>query len=108
MMLDRNQMTQALLNLLLNALEATPAGGRITLACRAVDNQVHFVVTDTGQGIPSEALDSIFNLYYTTKPDGTGMGLPMAQQIVAQHQGRLEVSSTAGRGSRFSIALPRA
>jgi signal transduction histidine kinase len=65
MMLDRNQMTQALLNLLLNALEATPAGGRITLACRAGDNQVRFVVTDTGQGIPSEALDAIFNLYYT-------------------------------------------
>lgn len=106
--LDRNQLTQALLNLLLNALEATPAGGRITLACRAEDNQVHVVVTDTGQGIPPDALHSIFNLYYTTKPDGTGMGLPMAQQIVAQHKGRLEVSSTPGRGSRFSIILPRA
>jgi len=105
--LDRNQLTQAVLNLLLNALEATPAGGRITLTCRAEDNQVHMVVTDTGQGIPSEALNSIFNLYFTTKPDGTGMGLPMAQQIVAQHKGRLEVSSTPGRGSRFSIILPR-
>lgn len=106
--LDRNQMTQALLNLLLNALEATPAGGRITLSCRAEDDQVAFIVTDTGQGISAEALHSIFNLYYTTKPEGTGMGLPMAQQIIAQHQGRLEVTSSPGRGSRFTVILPRA
>jgi len=107
MLVDKNQLTQAVWNLLLNALEATPQGGKITLACRNVENHLHIVVTDTGHGIPSDALQSVFNLYYTTKPDGTGMGLPMAQQIVAQHQGRLEVSSTPGRGSRFSIILPK-
>ena len=105
-MLDRNQMTQALLNLLLNALEATPRDGRITVASWVDHNGAVITVTDTGHGIGPEALEKIFNLYYTTKADGTGMGLPMAQQIVAQHQGRLEIESTPGKGTQCTVTVP--
>ena len=105
-MLDRSQMTQALLNLLLNALEATPREGRITVASWVDHNGAVITVTDTGHGIGPEALEKIFNLYYTTKADGTGMGLPMAQQIVAQHQGRLEIESTPGKGTQCTVTVP--
>jgi signal transduction histidine kinase len=104
--LDRSQMTQALLNLLLNALEATPGGGKVALASWTDHNGALITITDSGQGIGAEELEKVFNLYYTTKADGTGMGLPMAQQIIAQHQGRLEVESTPGKGTRCTITLP--
>ncbi len=107
LLIDRDQMTQAVLNLLQNALHATPTGGTITLLCSASDTHVSLTVTDTGGGIPDAARKKIFNLYYTTRPDGTGMGLPMAQQIVAQHHGEIDVESAVGRGSRFTIRLPR-
>lgn len=98
-------MTQALLNLLLNALEATPRDGKVTVTSWVDHNGAVITVTDTGHGIEPEALEKIFNLYYTTKADGTGMGLPMAQQIVAQHQGRLEVESTPGKGTRCTVTV---
>ncbi|MCI0695422.1 ATP-binding protein [candidate division KSB1 bacterium] len=104
--LDREQMTQAILNLLQNALAATPAGGIITLACSASKGAVTIFVQDTGSGIPQESLDKIFNLYYTTKPDGTGMGLAITQQIVLQHQGTIEVKSEEGKGTQFTISIP--
>jgi PAS domain S-box-containing protein len=104
--LDREQMTQAILNLLQNALEATPAGGIITLVCSASNGAVTIVVQDTGSGIPQDRLDKIFNLYYTTKADGTGMGLAITQQIVLQHQGTIEVKSEEGKGTQFIIAIP--
>lgn len=103
---DREQMTQAILNLLQNALDATPAGGIITLACAASNGTVAIVVQDTGSGIPKDRLDKIFNLYYTTKPDGTGMGLAITQQIVLQHQGTIEVKSEEGKGAQFIIMIP--
>lgn len=104
--LDREQMTQAILNLLQNALDATPAGGINTLSCTASNGAVTIVVQDTGSGIPKDRLDKIFNLYYTTKPDGTGMGLAITQQIVLQHQGTIEVKSEEGKGTRFNITIP--
>lgn len=104
--LDHEQMTQALLNLLQNALEATPRGGTIALSCSRREHAAFFVVQDTGAGIPQDRLDKIFNLYYTTKPDGTGMGLAITQQIVLQHQGTIEVHSQMGRGTQFFIAIP--
>jgi signal transduction histidine kinase len=104
--LDREQMTQAILNLLQNALEATPAGGIIALTCTASNGAVSIVVQDTGSGIPKESLDKIFNLYYTTKPDGTGMGLAITQQIVVQHQGTIEVKSEEGKGAQFIMTIP--
>ena len=103
---DREQMTQALLNLLQNALDATPPGGsvRLTGSIRSIGTVI--TVADTGLGIPQDKIDTIFNLYYTTKDDGTGMGLPITQQIISQHGGRIAVTSTPGKGTEFTITLP--
>lgn len=104
--LDREQMTQAILNLLQNALDATPAGGNIVLACAVSDGTVTIVVQDSGSGIPQDRLGKIFNLYYTTKPSGTGMGLAITQQIVLQHHGTIEVKSEEGKGAQFIMMIP--
>lgn len=104
--LDREQMTQAILNLLQNAIEATPSGGDILLACAASDGAVTIVVQDSGSGIPQDRFGKIFNLYYTTKPNGTGMGLAITQQIVLQHHGTIEVKSTEGKGAQFIMKIP--
>ncbi len=104
--LDPEQMKQALLNLLQNALDATPQGGRITLNAATVPEGIQFVVADTGVGMPGAVLENSFNLYYTTKPHGTGLGLSITQQIVAQHGGTIDVASTEGKGTIFSIVLP--
>ncbi|MDZ7289674.1 MAG: ATP-binding protein [candidate division KSB1 bacterium] len=106
LLIDREQMTQAILNVLQNALEATPRGGTITLACTTNKKEMTISVQDTGSGIPKDHLDKIFNLYYTTKPNGTGMGLAITQQIVSQHQGTIEVQSEEGKGTQFLIRLP--
>ncbi len=103
---DREQLTQALLNLLQNALDATERGS-IELAVRETDSGLTVTVTDSGVGIPEEDKEKIFNLYFTTKQHGTGLGLPSVHQIVAQHDGTLEVSSEIGKGAAFTIVLPK-
>ncbi len=104
--IDQEQMTQALLNILQNALEATPKGGNIQLQCAKSDSAVHIDVIDSGQGIPKNQLQKIFNLYYTTKPNGTGLGLAITQQIIQQHNGSIRVESEEGKGTRFRLTLP--
>jgi len=104
--IDSEQMTQAILNLLQNALDATPRGGTISLNVSQLDQSVLFAVTDTGSGIPPERMNRIFDLYYTTKSDGTGMGLGITQQIVSQHQGRIDVTSELNQGTTFVITIP--
>lgn len=104
--IDPEQMKQALLNLLQNALDATPGGGHISLTATRVPEGIRFVVADTGSGMPATVLENIFNLYYTTKDHGTGLGLSITQQIVAQHGGTLDVASTEGKGTTFSIVVP--
>jgi signal transduction histidine kinase len=103
---DRDQLMQALLNLLQNALDATPQGGSITLGASCSGDTLLLTVQDTGAGIPAETLDRIFDLYYTTKPEGTGMGLAITQQIITQHGGTISVQSTSGHGSTFTVTLP--
>jgi signal transduction histidine kinase len=103
--LDPDQLTQALLNILLNALEATPKDGTVTLTSWSDHNGAVITVTDTGHGISADTREKIFNLYYTTKPDGTGMGLPMARQIIMQHGGTLGVDSEEGKGTTCRIHL---
>lgn len=105
--LDPELMTQALLNLLQNALDATPQGGVVTLRCSTSHNAARFTVTDTGVGIPQENLDKVFNLYYSTKPDGTGLGLAITQQIVSQHRGSISVVSHVGKGTEMRVDLPQ-
>lgn len=104
--LDRNRMKQALLNLMQNALDATAPGGTVRITGHAVN--VHYVisVSDTGSGISEQNLHKVFDLYYTTKKEGTGMGLPIAYQIVQSHGGDIDVESQEGQGATFRIRLP--
>jgi two-component system, NtrC family, sensor histidine kinase HydH len=103
---DADQMTQALLNVLQNALEATPKGGTISLQMIRKEGSVAFEISDSGAGIPAERIGRIFDLYFTTKPNGTGMGLAITHQIVTQHQGVIEVHSGLNQGTVFSISIP--
>lgn len=104
--IDAGQMTQALINLLQNSLDAASKGDSIALHVSRDAKSVTFRVTDTGSGIAVDQLNRVFDLYFTTKPDGTGMGLAITQQIVTQHGGEIHVESEAGKGSAFSIMLP--
>ena len=106
MVIDHEQMTQAALNLLQNSLDATKPRGSIALACSREEDSVLLTVADTGSGIPSDKLEKIFDLYFTTKARGTGMGLAITQQIVTHHGGRISVSSKVGKGTTFEIRLP--
>jgi two-component system, cell cycle sensor histidine kinase and response regulator CckA len=107
---DRGQLEQVLTNLVLNAVDALPTGGTVTLRTGALaDREVWFEVEDHGVGIPRADLERIFDPFFTTKPPGkgTGLGLAVVHGIVSQHGGRLKVESDVGRGSIFRVALPR-
>jgi signal transduction histidine kinase len=106
--LDADRLREALENLVRNAIEATPEGGRVALTTRGDADAVEIEVADAGPGIPAELLPRIFDLYFTTKPDGTGVGLAVTQQIVTAHEGTLEVDSRPGAGTRMIVRLPRA
>lgn len=106
---DPAALQQALLNLALNACQAMPDGGRLRIAGRALrDRLVEVSVEDTGKGIPPEHLDKIFNLYFTTREGGTGIGLSMVYRTIQLHDGEIEVQSSPGKGTAFRITLPRA
>ena len=106
---DSGMMQQALLNLAINACQAMPEGGRLRIAAAvASERRVEIVVEDTGHGIPPENLDKIFNLYFTTKTDGSGIGLSMVYRTVQLHDGEIEVQSTPGHGTTFRVLLPQA
>jgi signal transduction histidine kinase len=104
--IDPEQLRQAIDNLLRNAVDATPPGGTVTLAARAISRELVVEVRDTGLGIAAEHLPKIFDLYFTTKADGTGVGLAVTQQIVAAHGGRLDVDSSPGAGTTMRIVIP--
>ena len=106
MKVDKTQMKQALLNLLLNAIEATRAGGMIYFNAYAKAQDVRIEIADTGVGIPAENLSKIFDLYFTTKDTGTGIGLPLVNRIITEHGGRIEVSSQEGKGTTFVLSIP--
>ena len=105
---DKNQLEQVLLNLSLNAFEAMPDGGTLTIRTLAQDGNVLVKVTDTGHGIKKEHLDRIFEPFFSTKPvgKGTGLGLSVSYGIVQQHGGSLEVDRVEGAGTTFTIVLP--
>jgi signal transduction histidine kinase len=104
---DPQLIRQALLNLALNGCQAMPNGGKLTMSAKAErDRRIALVVEDTGVGIPADKLDRIFDLYYTTKPDGSGIGLSIVYRIVQLHGGEIEVQSTQGRGTVFRVRLP--
>jgi signal transduction histidine kinase len=105
-MVDPETITQAILNLCENALEAMPNGGRLTLKAYAGNGVVAVEVVDTGIGTPAGV--DIFELFRTTKPNGWGIGLPVVAHIVSAHKGKVEYTSEPGGGTTFKVSLPAA
>lgn len=105
---DSEQMRQVLLNLFLNAIQAMPAGGRLTVTAAPSQTDLMIRIHDTGPGIPPEYADEVFDPFFSTKQHGTGLGLPIAYTIVQQHGGELILESTSPKGSCFAIRLPLA
>lgn len=103
---DPEQMKQVLLNLVINAIEASPAGSEVQLRTLAHEGGAVIEVEDSGAGIPAEAVDHIFDPFFTTKPKGTGLGLAISSMIVSQHNGALTFASNARSGTTFRIELP--
>ena len=105
---DPELLTQALVNLCLNGIQAMPAGGVLTLGVEQSGEEIHMTVRDSGEGIPESQMNEIFRPFFTTKHRGTGLGLAITRSIVERHDGRLEVESVVGGGSCFTLVLPTA
>jgi signal transduction histidine kinase len=105
--LDPDLMAQVLLNLCLNSLDATPSGGRVEASWGAQDHALFIEIHDTGDGIPADIQDKIFNPFFTTKDTGTGLGLANAFKFVQAHGGTLSFESSPGKGTTFRINLPQ-
>jgi signal transduction histidine kinase len=105
---DPTQLQQVLVNLVVNAIQAMPQGGRLTVTTRAGDDHVLLAVEDTGTGMTEEVRDKLFTPFFTTKDigQGTGLGLPVVHGIVTSHGGSIRVESELGQGARFTIELP--
>ena len=104
--LEADLFKQALLNLILNAEHAMPSGGELILTTRRDGGGVILDVTDTGIGMTDEIRARIFDAFFSTRPAGSGLGLPTTRKIVEAHRGTIHVQSEPGKGSRFSIRLP--
>lgn len=112
--LNPNQIQQVLVNLIVNARQAMPGGGRLDLAVRvnAESNLAEVIVRDSGSGIPPEQLHHIFEQFYTTKEadengqGGTGLGLSLAKEVMEAHNGRIRVESAIGKGTAFTLKFP--
>ncbi|HOX18293.1 MAG TPA: ATP-binding protein, partial [Spirochaetales bacterium] len=104
--IDRRYVRQAILNLAKNALAAMPGGGVLRFATARSDEAVALEVSDTGSGIAEEKLGKIFEPYYTTKSDGTGLGLTITYKIMKEHGGDIQVRSKPGQGTVFTLAFP--
>lgn len=107
-LVDETQIKQAILNLLVNARQAMPSGGELLVRTERVGNDVRLTVTDTGIGMTVEELSRCFEVFWSNKKGGTGLGLASARRIVEEHGGTLDVVSEEGRGSSFSLMLPLA
>ncbi|HOW88136.1 MAG TPA: ATP-binding protein [Candidatus Omnitrophota bacterium] len=105
-LMDRERLYYAFMNLIKNALEAMPKGGTLKVQVSHKQHCAIVAVTDTGHGIPEEHLDKIFDIYYTTKKEGAGLGLMMVYDAIAEHGGKIEVVSKLNKGTTFKILLP--
>ncbi|WP_244964887.1 ATP-binding protein [Paenibacillus barcinonensis] len=104
--MDRDKIVQVLINLIRNAFEAMPDPGEVRMDMLKEGDRVLISVSDTGSGIPESSLSSIFNPFFTTKEEGTGLGLALCQKIVQDHNGKITVQSEPGTGSTFTLCLP--
>ena len=103
----RGELQHVILNLVINALDATPDGGEISIICARTGDMVEIAVTDTGTGIPPELRDTIFTPFFTTKRDkGTGLGLAVCKRILDRHGGTIELDREQTHGARFVVRLP--
>lgn len=105
---DDSRLRQVVMNLTLNALDATPSGSTVTLSTSSAHDEVTLTVDDCGSGVATDLRERIFEPFFTTKAHGTGLGLPIAHAIVTQHEGRLAVTSSPAGGARFTLRLPTA
>ena len=105
---DPELLTQALVNLCLNGIQAMPAGGVLSIGVEQSGEEIHITVRDSGEGISESQMNEIFRPFFTTKHRGTGLGLAITRSIVERHEGRLEVESVVGGGSCFTLVLPTA
>jgi signal transduction histidine kinase len=105
-MIDRQAFRQALLNLIINAKQAMPDGGQLIVRTAAQGDTVALYVIDTGCGMDDRTASRMFEAFFSTKPGGSGLGLPTTQKIIAGHGGRITVQSEVGRGTQFTIELP--
>ncbi len=103
---DAELLERVFYNLILNATQATPAGGAVTVKTRSTNGFAEIAVIDRGAGIQPEHLNSIFNPFFTTKPEGVGLGLAIVAKIVDEHGGKIAVESEPGKGSIFRVLLP--
>lgn len=103
---DETQLSQVFLNLVINALQAMPEGGKLAVRTMPVNGIVEIHVADTGEGIPSEHLLRLFDPFFTTRPDGMGLGLAIAHRIIEGHRGTIDVESAVGRGTQMIVRLP--
>ena len=103
----RKKIKEALINILMNAVEAEEEhGGEISISARAEGDMAVICIKDQGKGIEKDAIPRVFNPFYTTKPDGTGLGLAVSYRIIKEHSGRLEIESSPGKGTAVTITLP--
>jgi two-component system sensor histidine kinase HydH len=107
-LVDGFQLKQAVLNLVLNALQATPRGGHVVVRTAGDKRRFVVAVADDGEGMSPETRDRAFTPFFTTREDGTGLGLPLVRRIVEEHGGSVEISSTLGEGTTVTLALPPA
>ncbi|MEO7650258.1 MAG: ATP-binding protein, partial [Bryobacteraceae bacterium] len=103
---DLDLLKQALLNIVVNAIEAMPQGGQLTFASSLQGEEVEIRISDTGSGIPPHLKEKIFQLYFTTKAKGSGIGLAMTFRMVMLHDGKIDFLSEPGKGTTFGIRFP--
>ncbi|OGR82175.1 MAG: hypothetical protein A2901_04275 [Elusimicrobia bacterium RIFCSPLOWO2_01_FULL_54_10] len=103
---DRNQLFLAFMNVLLNAIEAVPERGTVTVETRRQDGAAQVVIRDNGPGIHPRDMPEIFSAFYSTKPNSIGIGLPVAKRILQAHRGDITVQSEQGRGTSVTLTLP--
>jgi signal transduction histidine kinase len=104
--MDPERLTQALINIMKNGMQAMRQGGTLRIETKSLKDAVEVMISDSGFGIPSEQMEKIFNYYYTTKEKGVGLGLPIAHRIIEAHGGQLKIESRVGSGTKVTITLP--
>lgn len=105
-LVDTDQMTQVFLNILINSIEATPKGGSVSVRAKTDEQgRLQIITEDTGEGIPRENIDKLFDPFFSTKKKGTGLGLAIVKSIIEGHGGEIEVESEPGKGTRFVVTI---